>query len=176
MRNHWAISRIRCGFSLVEVVIAIGLFSFVIVGIIGMFSVGLRQQGNWANNFSAVYAAQQVMAYIDSKTNLAEAAPILSNAPTTNVFAISATWDTNPTNANVTNSIIANVTNSINSTNLSSKWDAGVPEVGIVSLVRVISRPIGGGLYEIQMDVSYPAAAPFSNRQVETFSTLVNKR
>ena len=169
MRNHRAISRIRRGFSLVEVVIAIGLFSFVIVGIIGMFSVGLRQQGNWANNFSAVYAAQQVMAYIDSKTNLAEAAPILSNAPTTNVFGISASWDTSATNVNITNSSNFHTIDS-------SAWNSGVSDIGIISIVRVSSKPIGGGLYEIQMDVSYPAAAPFSNRQVETFSTLVNKR
>jgi type II secretory pathway pseudopilin PulG len=168
MRDRRATYRIRSGFSLVEVVIAIGLFSFVVVGIIGMFSIGLRQQGNWANNFSAVYATQQVMAYIDSKTNLADAAPILSNIPTTNVFGLSASWDTNAINANVTNSTNFSAFDS-------SKWDTGVSEDGIVSLVRVISRPLGAGLYEIQIDVAYPAAAPSSNRQVETFSTLVNK-
>lgn len=158
----------RCGFSLVEVVIALGLFSFVVVGIIGMFSVGLREQRNWTNNFAAVYAAQQVMAYVDSATNLAEAAPILSNIPTTNFFSISASW--------VTNEIKANITNSTNFSTVSSlEWNSGFAEIDITSLVRVISKPIGGGLYEVQLDVSYPAAAPLSNRQVETFSTLVNK-
>ena len=169
MRENQASFGSGCGFSLIEVVIALGLFSFVVVGIIGMFSVGLREQRNWTNNFAAVYATQQVMAYIDSATNLAEAAPILSNTSTTNFFGISASW--------VTNEIKANITNSTNFSTLSSSaWNSGFSEIDVISLVRVVSRPIGSGLYELQLDVSYPAAAPLSNRQVETFSTLVNKR
>jgi uncharacterized protein (TIGR02598 family) len=159
----------RSGFSLIEVVIAVGLFAFAAVGIVAMFPMGLRKQNQMANNFAAVQAANQVMAFIDSATNKEAASPILSNTATTNVFGISAFWETNATNANMTNPTNFSTVNS-------SNWTTGVSEIGMNSLVRVISEPLGGGLYRITFDVSYPAAAAFSNRQVERFSTLVIKQ
>jgi type II secretory pathway pseudopilin PulG len=48
------------GFSLVEVTIAIGIFAFVIVAILGLFPVALKQRSDSALETRAVLVAQQV--------------------------------------------------------------------------------------------------------------------
>lgn len=146
------------GFSLVEVVVAVGLFAFAIVGIIGMFPIGMRQHSRSGNEFNAVQAVQWVMSQIDVATNVAGASPYMSNAVTSTVLGAAAL---NPTNFYTVGA---------------SAWSNGVTDANTGTLVRMQSQPLGGSLYQVTLEISYPAAATISNRQVETFTTLVQKQ
>ncbi len=53
------------GFSLVEVTIAIGLFAFVMVGILGLFPAATRMRADSALETRAVMIAQQLYSYVE---------------------------------------------------------------------------------------------------------------
>ena len=53
------------GFSLVEVTIAIGLFAFVMVGILGLFPTATRMRADSALETRAVMIAQQLYSYVE---------------------------------------------------------------------------------------------------------------
>jgi len=53
-------ARRRAGFSLVEVTIALGLFAFVVVGIIGLFPAALAQRSDAARETRARLIAEQI--------------------------------------------------------------------------------------------------------------------
>jgi type II secretory pathway component PulJ len=145
------------GFSLVEVVVAVGLFAFVIVGILAMFPIGLRQHARSANDFAAVQAAGKVMTLIGAATNRMDVSNFLSANTTTNVIGVSVK------DPSVWQALDAGV------------WSGGTLQTGVDALVRVLAEPIGGVLHRVTFDVSYPAAAAITNRQVESFTTLVHK-
>jgi uncharacterized protein (TIGR02598 family) len=62
----------RCAFSLVEVVIALGLFSFCIVAITGLLSVGLGSTRSVVNEGVAVNLAGSVYGAWEAQTNRTE--------------------------------------------------------------------------------------------------------
>ena len=70
-------------FSLVEVTIAIGIFAFVIVGIIGLFPTALRMQSKSAVETRSAMVAQQIFAAVDLSiakwTNTNAAANVFAN-------------------------------------------------------------------------------------------------
>lgn len=57
----WASARCVSGFSLIEVTIALGLFAFVVVGIIGLFPAALAQRADAARETRARLIAEQVL-------------------------------------------------------------------------------------------------------------------
>jgi len=54
------------GFSLVEVTVAIGLFAFVMVGILGLFPTANKMRADSALETRAVMIAQQLFSYVES--------------------------------------------------------------------------------------------------------------
>ena len=58
-------ARAADGFSLVEVTIAIGLFAFVMVGILGLFPTATRMRADSALETRAVMIAQQLYSYVE---------------------------------------------------------------------------------------------------------------
>jgi len=54
------------GFSLVEVTIAIGLFAFVMVGILGLFPTATKMRSESALETRAVMIAQQLFSYVET--------------------------------------------------------------------------------------------------------------
>lgn len=62
--------RHAAAFSLVEVVIAIGIFAFVIVGIVGLYPAALRIRAESALDTRSAMIAQQMMAAVDSAPSL----------------------------------------------------------------------------------------------------------
>jgi Tfp pilus assembly protein PilV len=157
MRRQAAARGTRDGFSLVEVVVAVGLFAFVVVGILAMFPIGLRQQARSANDFAAVQAANKVMTLIGAATNVSEVSSYLSVNATTNVIGVSVK---DPT---VWQAVDAAV------------WFGGTSQNGVDALVRILAEPVGDGLHRVSLDISHPAVAAVTNRQVESFTTLVRK-
>lgn len=162
----------REGFSLVEVSIAIGIFAFVVVGIFSMFPVGMRQQVSSAQEALGVQTAQHVMASI-------EAAPSLSNVE----LVVARSGPTNVVFSNF-NLLTASVLLGLSSADslpveplTASYWTNAVSDARLQSVVRIAATNVAGspGLYRIAVDLAYPAGAPFTNRQIESFSTLVYK-
>ena len=85
------------GFSLIEIVIAIGVAGFAILPIIGILSVGVSQSGETARNTVTTQILNQVNAEVRQRafTNLANAAPLYfddEGVPTTNLSL--ALWKT----------------------------------------------------------------------------------
>lgn len=56
----------RCGFSLIEVIITIAVFSFAFVGLIGMFPVALEQSRNCVNETRSAQMARMVFATLNT--------------------------------------------------------------------------------------------------------------
>lgn len=58
------------GFSLVEVTIAMGIFAFVVVAILGLYPVGLKMRGDSALETRATMIATELISSVKAATNL----------------------------------------------------------------------------------------------------------
>jgi prepilin-type N-terminal cleavage/methylation domain-containing protein len=168
------------GFSLVEVVIAIGIFAFVIVGIVGLFPAALRIRAESALDTRSVMIAQQLMAAVDT-------APSLSNiiVPTGAYTGSPATKTANLllTNRPIVLGYASRTTFPYWDFNVSpnSSWtNAGGTDTEIVSSARneitTLARITATtnnltNLAQITIEVRSPAALALSNSRVVTFTT-----
>jgi type II secretory pathway pseudopilin PulG len=69
------ISRGARGFSLVEVTVAIGIFAFVIVGVLGLLPTATKLRADSAMETRAVMIAQQLFSYVESSGGSQSAGP-----------------------------------------------------------------------------------------------------
>jgi len=168
------------GFSLVEVVIAIGIFAFVIVGIVGLFPAALRIRSESALDTRSVMIAQQLMASVDT-------APSLSNVtvPTGAYTGNPATTTTNilDTNRPIVLGYASRTTFPYYyyKDNPNSSWtNAGgadsqmAASAGneITTLARITATTNNlTNLAQITIEVRSPAALPLTNSRVVTFTT-----
>jgi Tfp pilus assembly protein PilV len=93
LRHPLSVTPLR-GFSLIEVVIAIGLAAFVLVAIFGLFGIGLKQVGEseWkidAANAAATVLGQRQIAPDVALSNAPLPTLVWSNLPATAATAIS---------------------------------------------------------------------------------------
>ena len=169
------------GFSLVEVTIAIGIFAFVVVGVMGLLPAGLRMRADSAAETRGVLIAAELFAAVRASTNLANVTirtgPKLNteDVRTTNILTspvvlgfpaqttmpyyfygwsqpAGAAW----TNAGGSSSeIVASAANAID------------------TLARLRATKIATGLYNVIVEVRAPASLPATNSSQSTFSTLV---
>jgi type II secretory pathway pseudopilin PulG len=153
------------GFSLVEVALATGLFAFVVVGIIAMFPAGMKQQSFSAMENVGVNAARQILAAAAVATNASEirlitgstnkAVKDLAASPLVLGFAAGSMV---PERDFGSGGALA--------------WQSGT-EASVHVLVRARLEPRADGLQLLRVEASAPAAAPLTNRRVETFTTLL---
>jgi uncharacterized protein (TIGR02598 family) len=147
-------------FSLIEVVLALGVVSFAIVGIMGLFPVAMRAGLESQRETRATHIARQI--YADIKAG-----------PPTNTFLA-----TNATPAFRT----INLANPVPPTNTVYYNNQGEP-VGISEtadsefVVDVIIDPNTptNGLARVQVNVMAPATASPANRTTNTFVTLMRQ-
>jgi Tfp pilus assembly protein PilV len=160
------------GFSLVEVTIAIGIFAFVIVAILGLFPVALRQRSDAALETRAVLVAQQIFESIRSSpsTNRVYLPPLtimgaedpdlrfksLGAFPVTLQFGRIGTSALRPNDGD-------------------SGWTSGATETDADALARVSISPVAGvsGLYRATVDYGRPASLPEAKRKNFSFTKLV---
>jgi type II secretory pathway pseudopilin PulG len=170
------------GFSLVEVTVALGIFAFVAVGILGLLPAALKQRADSSRETRAVMIAGELMSSVQTSPSLTNAVvrvgPDLGNpnasmlynqnltqgpvvvgytASTTVPFCFfqdaGAVW----TNAGGNNAeIAASATNSIDT-------------LARLSVTNVLGTP---GLYQVRVEVRSPANVALSNSQAVTFATL----
>jgi type II secretory pathway pseudopilin PulG len=166
-------------FSLVEVTIAIGIFAFVVVGIMGLLPAGMRMRADSAAETRGVLISEELFAAVRASPNLSNVVvrdgPGLrpNNNRTINILSSQSvlgypsqttvpywSFDQNPgaswTNANASDAEIAQ-----------SSANA------IDTLARLSATSLGGGLYRVEVQVRAPASIPLANSRPSTFSTLV---
>jgi Tfp pilus assembly protein PilV len=168
---------------LVEVVIAIGIFAFVIVGIVGLFPAALRIRAESSLDTRSAMIAQQIMAAVDTSPSL------------TNVVIPTGTYVGNP--ATKTNNLLSasfptvlgyqalsTLPYWIYQTSPNASWSnvaAGDTEVAnstrqnsIDTMVRVTASTnnLSNNLAQITVEVRSPAALAASNSRIVTFTTI----
>ncbi len=173
------------GFSLVEVVIAIGIFAFVIVGIIGLFPAALRIRRESALDTRATMIAQQMMVGVDTALNFTNATgTVIPTGPTNGNPAVIYTNLTNVTRPVVVGyQARSAMPYYLYQSNPASSWtNAGAADPEIVSsagshsidtLVRIAADTNNlTNLARITIEVRSPAALALSNSRVVTFTTF----
>jgi uncharacterized protein (TIGR02598 family) len=151
----------KSAFSLIEVVLALGIISFAIVGIIGMMPVAVKSAGDSMRETDATLIARRVFAELKTGTG-----------------------------GNRTLFISANGTTNLNlaatSTNNLAFSEDGLPQALFLSTnapdnadydyyaqISVLTNTGMTNLSRVQVDVAYPAAAPAARRTTNSFVTLI---
>lgn len=157
-------------FSLVECVVAIGIFAFVIVGIIGLFPAGMRRQAESGAEARARIIAESIFEAIKASDSLQNSKiPIEIGSP----------------NLQFANFIQGKLigfgqdgtgVNYVWPGSSTSDWDsASIPNnQNITTKARVLAvpHPVIPNLYQVTVDVGAPANLPASARKTFSFSTL----
>jgi len=154
------VNPVRTAFSLIEIVLALGIISFALVGIIGLFPVAMKSALESQRETRAAHIAQQIFTDLSSLSG-------------TNRFLITGT----------------NFSTDRITVNLSSSdpippvyFDAEGYAMGNIAAVDATygatvlitpNNPISG-LAQVQTTVSTPTAAAETNRSSYTFVTLMN--
>jgi len=169
--------RASSGFSLVEVTIAIGIFAFVIVAILGLFPVALRQRSDAALETRGVLIAQQVLESIRSSAS--------SNKIFLPPLTIMGSEDPNLRNKSVgafpvTLHFGRMGTSALRVVDGEADWNNGVgagSSSDADALARIRVQPATGaaaaGLYQVTVDYGRPASVPEVRRKNFSFSKLV---
>jgi type II secretory pathway pseudopilin PulG len=170
------------GFSLVEVTIAIGIFAFVIVGILGLLPAGMKMRADSAAETRGVLISEELFAAV-------RASPSVTNMTFRDGPGLMA--DNNRTNINLLNRQVVLGYPSQTTVpfwsfdkNPGGSWtnaggaDAEVAESSINAidaLARLSATNVPGapGLYRVTVDVRAPASIPLANSRPISFSTLV---
>ena len=150
------------GFSLVEVVIALGIVSFAVLAIVGMLPMALKSAQESMRETDATLIAQR----------------IFSELKTGNGANRTVTKDTN--NSSQTNSL------SVDSTNNLAFTQDGTPQAFFTSTnspanaaydfyaqISVFTNTGITNLSRVQIDIAAPAAAPAAARTTNSFTTLI---
>ncbi len=170
-------------FSLVEVTIAIGIFAFVVVGIMGLLPAGMRMRADSAAETRGVLISEELFAAV-------RAAPSLTNVVVRDGPAMQVR---NNQTINLLNNVVvigfpAQTTvpfflwggqrNDVGTPD--SAWVQGTMPPGAVAnaidtLARLSATNVPGypGLYQVSVQVRAPASIPLANSRPIDFSTLV---
>lgn len=169
----------RSAFSLVEVVVAIGIFSFVVVGIFGLLPAALKLREDSAQDTHAVLVAEELLAAVRNADSIRQVVlrdgPGLSPnnnqlldlasgnlvvgypAQTTVPFFL---WHPSRTGADDPDGIWE-----------SGRLPDGAIENGISTLAKISAQPITPTLYQLTVEVRSPASIPLENSRPVSFTT-----
>ena len=167
-------------FSLVEVTIAIGIFAFVIVGVMGLLPAGMRMRADSTAETRGVLISEELFAAVRAAPNLSNVAfrigpkligadmrtnniledPVVLGYPLQTKIPLWFYWQ-NPAsswaNANGSDPEIAE----------------SVTENGTETLARLSATDLGNSLYQVIVEVRTPASIARTNSRSSVFSTLV---
>lgn len=152
-------------FSLVEVTIAIGIFAFVIVGIIGLFPIGVRQREDSALETRAVMISRQIFESIEAAGNLTNVSIVVGEDERVNVNLLSPL---------VLGYEVDGTAPGVNFATDLSKWDSGYVEQDVTTKSKITTQRVSDQLYRVNVEVGYPAVLPASKRRILSFSRLAH--
>jgi type II secretory pathway pseudopilin PulG len=174
-------------FSLVEVVIAIGIFSFVIVGIFGLLPAALKLREDSSQDTHAVLVAEEIFSSVRSSESIRNVTlrdgPGLG--PQNNVYP-----GANLTTGNLVLGYPSQTTvpfglwHSSRGNDPDGLWETGdLPDWavrnGIATLAKISAQPIppptgtSPTLYQIKVEVRSPASLPLQFSRPASFTTEV---
>lgn len=147
------------GFSLIEVVIALGIISFAVIGIVGMMPVALKSAQLSTQETDATLIAQRI--FSEFKTgNAGNRTITISGNSTTTI----------PLSSNSTNFIAFKdngVPQTLSTTNLTN------PDYNFIARISISTNTGISNLSQITIDISSPASAPITARTTNSFVTLL---
>ena len=154
--------RLGTGFSLVEVVIALGIVSFAVLAIVGMMPMALKSAQESMRETDATLIAQRIFAELKTGSGANRTLTISPNG-IPHALALSA-----------------------NSTNNLAFTQDGMPQAILASTnspqdafydfyaqISVLTNTGVANLSRVQIDIAAPAAAPAANRTTNSFTTLI---
>ena len=154
--------RPHTGFSLVEVVIALGIVSFAVLAIVGMLPMALKSAQESMRETDATLIAQRIFAELKTGSGANRTLTISPNG-IPHALALSA-----------------------NSTNNLAFTQDGMPQAFLASTnspqdafydfyaqISVLTNTGIANLSRVQIDIAAPAAAPAANRTTNSFTTLI---
>ena len=155
-------SRSVKAFSLIEVLLAIGIVSFAVVAIVGMLPIALNTAKDSMLETDAAIIAQRVFAELQASTG--------TNRP----VSISAHGDTKAIDlsSDGTNYLAFGEACEVRSSPTS---EAPITESG-VSFLGVVSVSTNTGIFHlsrVEVSITSPASAPASSRKTNAFMTLM---
>lgn len=162
------------GFSLIEIVLALAVVSFAIVGIMGLFPVAMKSAQESQRETRAAQIARQIFDEIQS---LPPSNTALIRGPSiTNVaYRITGINIANgSTNILGYNEQGNGLSNSITPTEFLNP--ISVPDIFFVAKVAIVPQAPPSKLSRLQVDVEAPATATSSNRSRYTFVTQLDQR
>jgi hypothetical protein len=158
-------------------VIAIGIFTFVIVGIIGIFPLGLKARSESALETRSSLMARQIFDSIKTSGGLSAVSINIGLARKDATEGAFANVNLLPPNQVTIGYSQDGITPNYLFQNGLSDWEGtnlGDASQNITTKLRIKSSLISGDLYRVDIIVGYPARLPADKRQVVKFSQLVN--
>ena len=179
----------RAGFSLVEVSIAIGIFAFVVVGVLGLLPTAMRMRADSAAETRGVLISEELFAAVRAAPNLASVevrdGPGLQQKNNQTVNLLPPAGETvvigYPSQTTVPYFLWGGDRDvgSPDSAWVQGQMPPGAVNNAIGTLARLSATEVmsfgggEGGLYRVTVEVRAPANAPLANTRPSTFSTLV---
>ena len=168
-------------FSLVEVTIAIGIFAFVVVGVMGLLPAGMRMRADSAAETRGVLISEELFAAVRAAPSLGSV--VVRDGPAMLVRNNQTISITNkvvvigyPSQTTVPYFLWGGERSDVGTPD--SAWVQGQMPAGAVAnaidtLARLSATNLGGGLYRVNVEVRAPASIPLANSRPSTFSTLI---
>lgn len=149
------------GFSLVEVVIALGIVSFAVLAIVGMMPAAMKSAQDSMRQTDSTLIAQRIFSELKSGTGAVRTITLSPNG-TPRILDLS---------ANSTNNFLAFKENGtahdyVNSAPATDAYD-------FYAQISVTTNIGASNLSSVQIDIGAPAAAPPAARTTNSFTTLI---
>jgi uncharacterized protein (TIGR02598 family) len=159
--NFPPVHKLLLAFSLVEVVIALGIISFAIIAIVGMLPVALKSSQDSMRETDATLIAQRIFSELKTGSS--------GNRSVT----------TDP--SGTSNHMINLAANSINclaftqdgTVQMHINTSAPNPSYDFYAQISVFTNTGVANLSRVQIDITAPAAAPPAARTTNSFTTLI---
>lgn len=156
----------KTAFSLIEIILALGVIAFAIVGIMGLFPVAMKSAQESQRETRATLIAQQI--FSDLRTGTGTNRFVITGSSVNSTSTISL--------ANQGASVVLSFDSAgaVLGTNSPSSFTNGVPNAAFLAQVSVSTNTGVPNLSQVQTTVEAPAAAASTNRSRYTFVTLMN--
>lgn len=161
------------GFSLVEVTVAIGIFAFVIVGILGLLPTAMKMRAESAQETRAVLIAQELLASVQSSPSLREVS--LRDGPGLTANN-NQTFDLTTQSFVVGYPVQTTVPFWLFRSNADGAWEnmpteASVNDIEALARLRTEEVPGAPRLRKVIVEVRSPATIPAENTTPVVFTT-----
>ncbi len=166
------------GFSLVEVTIAIGIFAFVIVAILGLFPTAMRLRSESALETRSVMIAQELFAAARASTNFPQVWAV-RDGPTGDYLSPAEDITQHPVvvgyPANTSVPFYLSAIGRTESGDPEKLWEGNLPSGAvnnaILTLAKLSAKKITDNLYQVTVEVRAPATVPLARSQPMVFTT-----